>query len=103
VGYFSRPGDIAPELPIMLAEFGVAGGAGADLSELQQAELLRRMIGEFAAANAVALVYYQPFDMSYLGQPQQFKDMWSTVGLARLDGTAKNSYFVWRDLFQLGN
>jgi hypothetical protein len=103
VDYFSRPADIAPGLPILLAEFGVAGGAGAQLNEFQQAELLRRMIGEFATVNPVALVYYQAFDMSYLGQPQMFKDLWSTIGLARLDGTAKRSYFVWHDLFQLGN
>ena len=102
VGYFSKPSEIAPDLPIMLAEFGVDGGIGSGLTERQQAELLQRMIGEFAAVNPVALVYYQPFDMNYLGQPKWFKDLWSTTGLARLDGTAKDSYFVWSDLFRLG-
>ena len=102
VGYFSKPSEIAPDLPIMLAEFGVDGGIGSGLTERQQAELLQRMIGEFAAVNPVALVYYQPFDMNYLGQPKWFKDFWSTIGLARLDGTAKDSYFVWSDLFRLG-
>ena len=90
----------SPDLPIMLPEFGVAGGAGSSLTEIQQAELLQRMIGELAAVHPVALVYYQPFDLNYLGQPPMFKDWWSTIGLGRRDGTAKSSYFVWRDLFR---
>ena len=45
-------------------------------------------------------LFVQPFDMNYLGQPPMFKAWWSTIGLGRLHGTAKSSYFVWRDLFR---
>jgi hypothetical protein len=89
-------------LPIMLPEYGVDGGGNSGLTELQQAMLLQRMIAEFDAVNPVALVYHQPFDMSYQGQPQWYKDLWSGIGLGRADGTSKYSYFIWRDLFRLG-
>jgi hypothetical protein len=101
-GYFSRARDIAPNLPILAAEFGVAGGEGATWTESQQVELLQRMIEELAAANPVALVYYQPFDMNYLGQPQFFKDTWSRIGLGRMDGSPKSSFVLWRELSRLG-
>lgn len=101
-GYFSRPSDIAPGLPIMLNEFGVGGGGSSGLTNTQQAELLKRMIQEFASVNPVAIVMFQAYDLNYLGQPMWFKDIFSPVGIAQMDGKIKPAYFVWKELFKLG-
>lgn len=101
VGYFSRPSDIAPTLPIMLNEFGAGGGGSSGLTHAQQAALLKRMIQEFSAVNPVAVIMYQAYDLNYLGQPMAFKDTFSPIGLAEMDGKVKPAYFVWKELFKL--
>lgn len=100
-GYFSRPSDIAPGLPIMLNEFGVGGGGSSGLTYAQQADLLKLMNQEFASVNPVAVVLYQAYDLNYLGQPMWFKDYFSPIGLAEMDGKVKPAYFVWKELLKL--
>jgi hypothetical protein len=49
-GYFARPHDLAPDLPILVPEFGMAGGGDSGYTEAEQATVLRLMLTEMAAA-----------------------------------------------------
>lgn len=95
-GYFSRPAEIDPSLPIFVPEFGMAGGGSSGFSEAEQAWVLRRMLSELAAANPVALIWYQAYDMLYLGAPITFQQWFDHEGMHSLDGTPKESYVIWK-------
>jgi hypothetical protein len=99
-GYFARPHDIAPELPILVPEFGTAGGEDSGYTEAEQAWVLRRMLTEMAAANPVALIWYSLYDQPYYGVPAWFK-IFCHLGMHGPDGTPRESFVLWKKLHAL--
>ena len=99
VGYFSRAHEIEPGLPILVPEFGTAGGGSYTNGE--QAAVLRQMVGEFASANPVALIWYQPVDNAYFGAPTWFTNAFSYIGMRNLLGAPKESFGIWKKLHEL--
>lgn len=100
-GYFSRPREIAPELPILVPEFGVAGGGDTGFSESEQAGILRQMLKEFAAADPVALIWYSLYDQTYLGSPSWFKQAFRYFGMYDFSGTPKEVFILWKKVHEL--
>jgi hypothetical protein len=99
-GYFIKARDIAPELPVMLPEFGVPGGPGAILDYDEQAQLLVRIFSELAQAPVELAVWFSMYDQTYLGVPDDFRRAFSCLGMHRLDGTAKKAWALWRAVYQ---
>jgi hypothetical protein len=100
-GYFSRPREIAPELPILVPEFGAAGGGDTGFSESEQAGILRQMLTEFAAADPAALIWYSLYDQTYLGSPSWFKQAFRYLGMRDFSGTPKEVFILWKKVHEL--
>jgi hypothetical protein len=99
-GMFARPRDIAPDLPILVPEFGMGGGGDSGYTEAEQAEALGRMLIEMAEAAPVALIWFSLYDQPYYGVPAWFK-IFKHLGLHGPDGTPKQSFVVWKKLHAL--
>lgn len=97
-GYFTRPAEIAPRLPLFVPEFGVPADGGDEFSEAGQADALRVMLAEFDATYTIALIWWQLYDLPYLGAPQFFKDSFSHIGMHDWFGTPRESFVVWQAL-----
>lgn len=89
-GYFVAAAAVAPELPLILPEFGYR--ADDVYSESEQEAYLRRAFSELSEHPIRAAVLYSLYDQSYLGTPPWFKEAFGGIGLIRLDGTPKRSY-----------
>ena len=101
-GYFSLARDIAPELPILIPEFGMAADGGLLYSERAQADALRQMLTEFAAADPVALVWYQMYDVPYYGF-EQYQNRFRHIGMHDMSGTPRESFVIWQKIYALEN
>lgn len=89
-GYFLAASAVAPELPLILPEFGYRGD---DLyPEAEQEAYLRRVFSELREHSVRAAVLYSLYDQSYLGAPIWFQEAFGGIGMIRLDGTPKRSY-----------
>jgi hypothetical protein len=100
-GYFSRPADIAPHLPVLVPELGMAGGDGSGYTDSEQAAVLSTMLAELATVDPVAVIWFQLFDRLYLEAPQWVSDAFDHIGLFDLAGTPKESFVVWQKTFSL--
>ena len=99
-GYVARPHDIAPDLPILVPEFGTAGGGDSGFTEAQQAEVLARMLVDLAAVRPVALIWFSLYDQPYFGVPAWFK-IFKHLGFRGQDGTPKPGLVLWNKLHAL--
>ena len=95
-GYFVKAREVAPDLPLVVPEFGIPGGSGAILTEAEQALVLERMFREFSTANVEFVAWYHCFDYHYLGAPAWFEQAFSKIGLHYQDGTPKEAWAAWQ-------
>jgi hypothetical protein len=100
-GYFARPADIAPELPVLVPEFGMAGGGSSAYSEAEQAEVLEVMLDELATVDPVALIWFQIYDRLYLEAPPWASEAFDHIGMLDLSGTPKTSLALWQKVHDL--
>jgi len=89
-GYFLAASAVAPELPLILPEFGYR--ADEVYSEAEQEAYLRRVFSELRGHPVRAAVLYSLYDQAYLGTATWFTEAFGGIGMIRLDGTPKRSY-----------
>ncbi|MEM6989694.1 MAG: hypothetical protein AAF721_04335 [Myxococcota bacterium] len=97
-GYFSRPAEIAPELPLFVPEFGMPADGAPGLTEVEQADALRAMLLEFDSVYTLGLIWWQLYDLPYLGAPQFFKDSFSHIGMFDWFGRPRESFVIWQSI-----
>ena len=100
-GYFARPADIAPDLPVLVPELGMAGGGASSYTQVEQAAVLTTMLRELATVDPVAVIWFQLFDRLYLEAPQWASEAFDHIGMMDLEGTPKESFAVWQRTFEL--
>jgi hypothetical protein len=100
-GYFARPSDIAPDLPVLIPELGMAGGDGSSYTQSDQAAALSAMLSELATVNPVTVIWFQLFDRLYLEAPQWVSDAFDHIGMMDLAGTPKESFVIWQKTYAL--
>jgi len=89
-GYFLAASAVAPELPLILPEFGYR--ADEVYSEAEQEAYLRRVFSELRGHPVRAAVLYSLDVQAYLGTATWFTEAFGGIGMIRLDGTPKRSY-----------
>jgi hypothetical protein len=100
-GYFTRAREVAPELPILIPEFGVPGGTDAALSEDRQAQILSRIFTELETTKTELACWYAMYDQTYLGAPDWFVNAFNRLGVLTQDRTPKKTWAVWNAVHQL--
>lgn len=99
-GYFKKAAEIAPDLPVILPEFGAPGGPTAQLSLDEQVSLTKRIFEEIAQTNLHWACWFSMYDQSYLGVPEDFKVAFRYLGMHTQDGTPKPVWALWNALYQ---
>lgn len=102
-GYFTAAQAVAPDLPLLLPEFGVQGGAGTSLTESEQAAYLERIFEELSTTDVEVACWYAMYDQSYIGSPQWFIDEFGKLGMHRQDGTPKEVWAVMEAAYRTPN
>jgi hypothetical protein len=100
-GYLTRPGDIAPDLPILVPELGAPVGSLSGYSEAEQVAWLHTMLVELGSRRLLALVWFQQYDRLYLEAPLWSQEAFNEIGLRDLAGTAKPALLLWRQVHAL--
>jgi hypothetical protein len=98
-GYFRKPAEIIPELPVLIPEFGVPGGPDAQLSMDEQAQWLSRMLREFSEVNTRLVCWFSMFDQSYFDIPAYFREAFARLGMHDRNGTAKPAWALWNAVY----
>lgn len=91
---------MAPELPLIIPEFGYR--SDGSYFEAEQEAFLRRAFEELRSERVVAAVWYSLNDQTYLGVDDFFQEAFRTIGLRNLDGTPKRAYRLLQRLHHLG-
>ncbi len=100
-GYFVKPAEIAPDLPIILLEFGVPGGPDAQISFEDQEQYLERIFQELATVDVELVCWFSIYDQSYLGYPEYLATAFSHIGMHTQDGTPKPVWALWQSVYEL--
>lgn len=95
-GYFIKAGEIAPELPILIPEFGVPGGGDALYSEERQAEILSTILAELDTANVEMVSWYSAYNNRLFDEVPWFSIAFQTVGIHYQSGEPKLVWYTWR-------
>jgi hypothetical protein len=95
-GYFVRAGEVAPELPIVIPEFGITGGGISIYSEAEQVQALSLILEELSTAEVQALVWFQANDNLILAQPIWLQEAFQNLGMIDLHGRSKESLALWK-------
>lgn len=95
-GYFSGPSAIAPELPLVLPEFGMT--SGGSFTPPEQQWVLQRILEEIVPLNPEALIWYQIYDDAYLGLGAWAQDLFSAIGFFDGEGRPKPVLSTWLGL-----
>jgi hypothetical protein len=99
-GFFTAASEVAPELPLIVPEFGYR--SDGVYSEEEQEAFLRRALEELAGEQVVALVWYSLNDQTYFGVEGFFQDWFRHIGLRHLDGTPKRALRLLERVHNLG-
>jgi hypothetical protein len=99
-GFFNAAAEVAPELPLIIPEFGYR--SDGIYSEEEQEAFLRRVLEELSGFEVVAVVWYSLHDQSYLGVERWFQDAFRHIGLRHLDGTPKRSHALLQRIHDSG-
>jgi hypothetical protein len=91
-GYFTAASEVAPDLPLIIPEFGYR--SDGVYSEEEQEAFLRSAIDELSGEQVIALVWYSLNDQTYLGVDAFFQDWFRHIGLRHLDGTPKRAHVL---------
>jgi hypothetical protein len=99
-GYFTAASEVAPDLPLIIPEFGYR--SDGVYSEEEQEAFLRSAIDELSGEQVIALVWYSLNDQTYLGVDAFFQDWFRHIGLRHLDGTPKRAHVLLERLHNHG-
>jgi hypothetical protein len=99
-GHFTVAAEVAPELPLIIPEFGYR--SDGIYSEHEQEQFLRRVLEELSGYEVTAVVWYSLHDQSYLGVEQFFKDAFRFIGLRHFDGTPKRAHALLSRIHSAG-
>ncbi|TET34396.1 MAG: hypothetical protein E3J72_14655 [Planctomycetota bacterium] len=102
-GSFTVACDVAPDLPLLIPEFGAPGGVCASLTQAEQAAFLERFFGEISTVKTDAACWYSLYDVDYLGAPAWFSQAFAKLGMFEQDGTAKEVWATWQAAYETSN
>jgi len=91
---------VAPNRPLFLNEFGVHGGDSTNISETKQAATLDTILSQLNDVPTEMVSWYSLYDQQQLGQPNWFKDAFSSIGIHYMDGTPKMAMRKWQSAYE---
>ncbi len=98
--YFTAARQVAPNRPLFLNEFGVHGGDSTMISEAKQAATLDTILRQLNGVPTEMVSWYSLYDQQHLGQPNWFKDAFSSIGIHYMDGTPKMAMRTWQSAYR---
>lgn len=102
--FFTRLGEIAPEKPLLIAEFGIRSDTLQGFSEDIQLDFLQKALTALAGTtpSPYAVIWYGMHDTPYFGiWDHWFVEAFSTIGLKDYLGTSKKSFAALRRMREL--
>lgn len=93
-GLMTAAASVAPELPLIVPEFGFR--SDGPYSESEQERFLRWALADLATHPTVAAIWYSLHDQTYLGAAPFFQEAFRHIGLIGFDGTPKRAWEMLR-------